>query len=192
MRRHDQLGQRQCVRRAAHILFHQAHARRRLDIQPARVESNPLADNRNAWVARIAPLKLNKTRRMFAHCRLANRVNERIAGFQRLTRSHRNLCLMRFCDPFCLYLQRVRPKVPRWPVHKVAHQCRRGCLQRGHGNARRLLHQQNPWPCQLWFAQIFMVAILPQHPAKHSLARIIIGQPICTFGQAIRQLCQMP
>ena len=44
----DQPGQRNRVGRAAHVLLHQPHAARRLDVEPAAVEAHALADDRDA------------------------------------------------------------------------------------------------------------------------------------------------
>jgi hypothetical protein len=58
-RRHDQVGQRKHMRRAAHVLLHQAHAGRRLDVEPAGIEAHALADQRDAGMGGVAPFQLD-------------------------------------------------------------------------------------------------------------------------------------
>ena len=52
---HDQPGQRQRMGRAAHVLLHQAHAAGRLDVEPAAVEADALADDGDLGRAFLAP-----------------------------------------------------------------------------------------------------------------------------------------
>ena len=192
MRRHNQLRQCQSMRCAAHIFLHQPHAGGGFDIQTTTVERNALAHNRDTRVARVAPFQFNQARRMFTHGRLANGVDERIARFQCLTGDDSDVRLVRFCDALCLSLQRIWPKVARWPIDEIAHQSGCSGLQYGQGNAGGLAHQQDPRSHKLRLAQIFMVTILPKYPAEHSIARIIIGKPICAFGKAVCGFRKMP
>ena len=54
---HDQPGQRERVGRAAHVLLHQPHAGGRLEVEPAAVEADALADDRDARIARACPIR---------------------------------------------------------------------------------------------------------------------------------------
>ena len=60
--RHDQPGERQRVRRAAHVLLHQPHAGRRLDVEPAGIEADALADDGEPRMALVAPFELDQPR----------------------------------------------------------------------------------------------------------------------------------
>jgi hypothetical protein len=61
----DEGGQRQRVSCAAHVLLHQPHSARRLDVEPAAVEADTFADDRDSRILRVAPFELNQSRRMF-------------------------------------------------------------------------------------------------------------------------------
>ena len=52
---HDHRGKAEHVRRAAHVLLHQRHAGRRLDVEPAGVEDDALADQRHLRIALAIP-----------------------------------------------------------------------------------------------------------------------------------------
>src|SRR3546814_16519485 len=59
---HNQPGERQCVRRAAHVLLHQSHAAGRLDIKASAVEANAFAYDCDPGVFGVAPFHLYETR----------------------------------------------------------------------------------------------------------------------------------
>ena len=105
MRRHDQLGQRQRMRGAAHILLHDPHSAGRLDVKPAAVEGNALADDRDARMARVAPFEFDQTRRMFARRRPADGVDQRIAAFERIAAGDGDFGLVRLGNAPGLGLQ---------------------------------------------------------------------------------------
>src|SRR5262249_24190996 len=54
-RGHDHVAERQRRGRAAHILFHDQHAARRLDVEPAAVEADALADQGDPFRLLLAP-----------------------------------------------------------------------------------------------------------------------------------------
>src|SRR3546814_4168254 len=55
-------SERQCVRRAAHVLLHQSHAAGRLDIKASAVEANAFAYDCDPGVFGVAPFHLYETR----------------------------------------------------------------------------------------------------------------------------------
>ena len=63
LRIHHHAGQRQHVGGAAHVLLHDQHAARRLQIEPAGVEADALADQRHLGMAGIAPGDVDQPRR---------------------------------------------------------------------------------------------------------------------------------
>ena len=62
----DQPGEGERVGGAAHVLLHQPHAARRLEVEPAAVEADALADDRDPRIAGLAPFELDQPRRAFA------------------------------------------------------------------------------------------------------------------------------
>ena len=64
--RHDHVRKADSVRRAAHVLLHQTHARRRLDVQAPAVEANALANQSDLGIRPIAPFKIDETRKVVA------------------------------------------------------------------------------------------------------------------------------
>jgi len=62
VRVHDHVGESQNARGAAHVLLHECHALRGLEVQPARVEADALAHERELWPIRFAPAKLQQAR----------------------------------------------------------------------------------------------------------------------------------
>jgi hypothetical protein len=80
----DQLGEAERVRGAAHVLLHQPHAARRLDVEPAAVEAHALADDRDARVGLAAPAQLDQPRGALARCAAPDRGDHRIAGVERV------------------------------------------------------------------------------------------------------------
>ena len=60
--RHDQFGQGQRVRGAAHVLLHVAHAVGRLDVQAAGVEAHALADQGDMRQSARAPTQCDQAR----------------------------------------------------------------------------------------------------------------------------------
>ena len=74
----DQPRQRERMGRAAHVLLHQPHAARRLDVEPAAVEHHALADDGDARVGRLAPFKLDQARLAPGRGGAADRGDQRI------------------------------------------------------------------------------------------------------------------
>ena len=161
MRLHDKVGERQRMRGSAHILFHQPHADRALDIEPARIEHHALANNGDAWVAFVTPFKLNQPWRIVARRRHADSVDQRIAGLQFMPLSDMQFTFVGLGEPCRFGLQLLRPKIDGRAVDHVPHQRRRLCLTNGIFNPPRLARQQDARALQLGFAAIFVKAILP-------------------------------
>ncbi len=192
MRGHDKLGKRQRVRRTAHILLHNPHAAGRFDIEPAAVKGNPLTHYCDAWMPWVTPFEFDQARRMFAHRRLADSMYQRITGLQRLAAGDGNFRLMGFGNTLRLGLQRIRPAIASRPVDQIADERGGSSLMRGVANATWFLDKQNPRAGNLRLAKIFVIAILPEHPAQHCVACIGIRQSVSTLWQAIRRLSEVP
>jgi hypothetical protein len=60
--RRASIRQRQHIGGAAHVLFHDQHAAGRLQIEPAGVETDPLADQRHPGMGGVAPAKIDQAR----------------------------------------------------------------------------------------------------------------------------------
>ena len=60
--RHHQPGQGQCVRGAAHVLLHVAHAVGWFDVQAAGVETHALADDHHVRMRGVAPVQFDQPR----------------------------------------------------------------------------------------------------------------------------------
>ena len=82
----DQPGEREGVRRAAHVLLHDAHARCRLEVEAAAVEADALADDRDARVVGLAPFELDQARRALGRRGGADGRDQRIAFGQLVAR----------------------------------------------------------------------------------------------------------
>ena len=79
------------VRGAAHVLLHQPHAGARLDVEPARIEADALADDRDPGMAPVAPFELDQPRLAARRGGGADRGDHRIAFVERLARGDETL-----------------------------------------------------------------------------------------------------
>jgi hypothetical protein len=79
---HDQRGQAKRGGGTPHVLFHQQHRRRRLDVEAAGVEHDALADERDLGMLRLAPAQIDQPRH--PRRRLPHRVHERKVLFQQI------------------------------------------------------------------------------------------------------------
>ncbi len=61
---HDHPRQAEHRRGAAHVLLHQGHGAARLEVQPAGVETDPLADQRHPGMGGIAPAQIDQSWRL--------------------------------------------------------------------------------------------------------------------------------
>ena len=60
---HHHVRERQDGGGAAHVLLHQQHAARRLDVEAAGIETDALADQRDFRMCRVAPAHIDQPRR---------------------------------------------------------------------------------------------------------------------------------
>ena len=72
---HDHVRERERRRGAAHVLLHDQHRGRRLEVEAAGVEADALADQRDLRRRRIAPVQIDQARRAVGGA--ADRVDER-------------------------------------------------------------------------------------------------------------------
>ena len=86
-RLHDQPRQRQRRGRAAHVLLHQPHAARRLDVEAAAVEGDALADQRHLRRVLAPPADVDEARRLGRG--LADGVDERQIAFEEIVAARR-------------------------------------------------------------------------------------------------------
>ena len=85
-RLHDHPRQRQRRRRSAHVLFHELHAGRRLDVEAAGVEGDPFADERHFWRVLASPGKVDEPRLFSA--RASDRMDEGKIGADEFGAAH--------------------------------------------------------------------------------------------------------
>ena len=78
------MRQRQHRRGSAHVLLHDQHGALGLEIEPAGVEANALADERNLGIAGFAPAQFDQPRGARRVRRAADRVNERKVLLQQI------------------------------------------------------------------------------------------------------------
>ena len=186
-RPHHQRRQRQRVRRAAHVLLHQPHARRRLDVQPARIEAHALADDRDARGGGIAPFQLDQARRAVLRRRLPDGVDHRIAGGERIAARDGDGRAMRGGERIGLRLQFGGAEIAGAGVDQVADMCGGG------GDAHRLVDradlagQQHARPGGVRLA-VTREAMLREQPAQPRRAgRAAVRQPVRSLRQRVAQ-----
>ena len=71
------------MRGPTHVLLHQPHARGGLDVEPARIEADPFADDGDTRMAPVAPFELDQPRRTLGGRGAADRGDHRIALVER-------------------------------------------------------------------------------------------------------------
>ena len=121
---HDEPRQRQRRRRAAHVLFHQFHSGRRLDVEAAGVECDALADERDFRRVRASPGKVDDPRLLGG--RAPDRVDERKIGGEKLVAAHHADARVKTLGELDdLLLERVRPERVGRGVDKVASETNR-------------------------------------------------------------------
>jgi hypothetical protein len=123
LRFHDEPGQRQCTGRATHVLLHQQHAARWLDVETARVEADALADERQFGMRWIAPDEVDESR--CTGGRLANGMNGGIFVVQRRALHLGGLDAVLPCKLYRLCRQSRRCHVTGGSVDEVTRHCGR-------------------------------------------------------------------
>ena len=108
--------------RAAHVLLHQPHARRGLDVEPAAIEADPLADDRHARVALVAPVELDQPRCPLARRGSADGGDQRIALVERIAGGDRHPSVERLGSEPHLLLELGRAEVGGGGVDQVANE----------------------------------------------------------------------
>ena len=87
---HDQIGEPDGMGRSAHVLLHQPHPARGLDVEPAGVEAHSFSHQGQAGGVRLAPGQVDEPRAMDA--RASHRMDRRVALVeQRLSGHHPQL-----------------------------------------------------------------------------------------------------
>ncbi len=175
--RHHQSGQRQGMRRAAHVLFHVAHAIGRLQIQPAGVEAHALADQHQMRMRRVAPLQLDQSRRAMRGAPHGMDGGE-VLRQQRVADDRIDLCAMRLSQRACGLFQMLRAHVFGGRVDPVAYLqarldqrtrlCRWRCSQFGRrarhlAITRKAIGAQSP--AQMQQRLLGIAQRVGQHPA---------------------------
>ena len=110
----------------AHVLLHQPHPARRLEVEPAAVEAHTLADDRHPRVVGLAPFKLDQAGRPLACRRTPDRSDEGIA-FGQLRAADDGTLRAGFVGEFAYsILDFGRSEIAGGRVDEVAH--KRGCF----------------------------------------------------------------
>ena len=192
LRAHDQVGQRQRMRRTAHILLHQTHARSALDVEPAGIEGDALADNGDLRVLLVAPLDPHDARRMAARGGTANGVDHRIFLLQRVALGHRQLGIMTLGNCFGLGLDSGGAHILRRRIHHIADEC--GCGRLGHGgvDGLDLFCQQYAGAGFILVLLVFLEPVLRGQPAEQGRAGFDAREAVCACGQGLAQLGKAP
>ena len=144
-RSHHQTGQSKRVRRAAHILFHQQHTRRRLDIEPARIEAYAFANYRQSRVFEIAPFEFNHPRCVAAAGGAANHVDHRKFPLERIALGDMEHRFVRFGELRGGGLKLGWSHVFSRRIDQITHQFGRRRLGQNGVDLLDLLGQQNAW-----------------------------------------------
>ena len=189
---HDQPRQRQRMRRPAHILLHQQHAGGRLDIQPARIETHSLADQRHARGAGVAPCQFNQARGMVAAGSPAHRVDHGVVALQDVAARHMQLRLMRLGQLFRLGFKVGRSHIFGGGIHQIANQRHGACFRHGGMQGLGILGQENARADGILVRAVAGKTILSGLPAEQRLPRVAFGQCIGACGQGFRQFGQAP
>ena len=189
-KRHDRLGEAEGHRRAAHVLLHQPHVGRRLEVEPAGVEADPLADQGQLAVAGIAPAQIDQPGGALAA--LADGVDRRIVGAkQRLARDDLDLGAEPAGDLAGALGQLGRAEIGGGGVDQVAGQLHRLGHHRGAGDRAVRGHDQTG-PLGL----VLAVAVEPiggQGPAEGGDRRVFgVRQPPVAARQAGGQSGEVP
>ena len=183
-----QLGQRQRMRCAAHIFLHQRHAAARLDVQPAAIEGDALADDGDNRMRGIAPRGFDQARCLGGGA--ANGVDGgEILIDQRFAGGHPHLGLAAQRVDHCLG-QFGRAQIAGRRVDQIAHQRhgfgltgrRRNRAQAGGGQHARTLGFQ---------AAVTAKAMLGEAPTQPCLAKFT-GECKTSGRQFLCGGCQRP
>src|SRR6185503_2394371 len=84
LRYHYHLGKGENIGGTAHVLLHDEHARCRLDVETAGVETNSLADKGDGRRTPRPPAQVDQARRTLRRGRPADGMDHREAGYERL------------------------------------------------------------------------------------------------------------
>ena len=169
--RHRQAGEAENMRRAAHVLLHQAHVAARLEIQAAAVEANALANQRHFRRVAVAPAQVDQTgRRSAGGTHRVNGVHAAARQFVAGRRLH-NRAVARGKPPGGGF-QVVRQHVRRWRIDEIAAQRNRRQLVQ-HLSIR---HQQAS-RLALRLGLVAGVAIGAQAPSQGKPTRLVVRNP---------------
>ena len=189
---HHQLRQREGMGSAAHVLFHQQHAGRWLDVQPAGIEAHALANQRDAGMRGIAPVQFDHARRVAARGGAAHAVNHRKAAFQRVPGCYLEFRLVRLGDQLGFVLQLGRAHVFGGGVDQIADQRDGGGFGQRRADRLDVLGQQHARAIGGGVAAIAVKPVLPADPAEQGRARFRARAAIGSGGQHFRQLGHAP
>ncbi len=178
------------MRRAAHVLLHQRHARAALDVEPAAVEGDALADDGQAGVRRIAPMQVDQARGLLGGA--ADRVDRREAVAQRLADDDLHLGSEHARLRHDGLGKLGRPEIVGGGVDEVAHQRLR--LGESHRRARRrwVAGQQDARRLGLVGLAVAVEAMLREAPAQPRRAGFAVAQPVGAAGELRRCARQRP
>ncbi len=191
-RAHDEACESQGMSSPAHILLHQSHRGRRLDVQPAAVETYALADHGQTRVGRIAPAHFDHARRKILASGAPDGVDHRKALFQHIAPRHGHAGVKFFRNRAYGILQLRRAHVSGRRIHQVADQRDRLREPDLLVDFRHFFGQQDAGANRGVILAVAVKTILRRHPAQRGRASMALRESIMAFRQYLRQLGEAP
>ena len=153
------------VRRAAHVLLHEAHAGRRLDVEAAGVEAHTLADQRDARIASRSPQFRSIRRGAFALARPTAWIVGKFCASRSSPTMTLQLAPNSFASAVAAVGELLRQHVGRRRIDEVSDERGRIELIAQQRGVARFRHQQSRRRALGGF--VARVAVCAESPAEH-------------------------
>ena len=180
----DELGKRERMGRAAHVLLHDPHSAGILEVEPAAVEADALADDRDARVVGFAPFQLDQARGALGGGAAADRSDQRIASGEFLARCDGELRAGAPGEVGDGFLELGRAEVGRWRIDEVADE--RGGLGKAHRGVDpgRFAGDEDARPAFgiVLLRAVGVEAVLGEKPAERRLAGLPVRELVRAVG----------
>jgi len=189
----NQAGEREHMRCAAHVLLHDPHPGSRLQIEPAAVETDALADERNPRIVGLAPFELDQARSTFRRRCASDGCDKRIALGKLSSTGNSKLRAGSIGEVSGGFLKLGRAEVRGGRIDKVPHQ-RRGLGElHDRFDLRRLLANQDARTAViLCLRSIGIEAMLGEEPAETRQVWISVRELVRSFGQLFSERRKAP